>query len=61
MYFQVMTFAEAESLPYNPFDLTKVPIAPSQPLTFTASHLLLQTAAILSEPLVTFRPKNTPL
>jgi hypothetical protein len=61
MYFQVMTYAEAESLPYNPFDLTKVPIAPSQPLTFTASHLLLQTATILSQPLVPFRPKNTPL
>ena len=24
MYFQVMTFAEAEALPFNPFDLTKV-------------------------------------
>lgn len=29
MYFQVMTYAEAESLHYNPFDLTKVPISPS--------------------------------
>ena len=29
MLFRSMTYAEAESLPYNPFDLTKVPISPS--------------------------------
>jgi hypothetical protein len=47
MYFQVMTYAEAESLPYNPFDLTKVlqpPYLPPQ-LTVTAAHLSLQAVA----------------
>jgi hypothetical protein len=46
MYFQVMTFAEAESLPYNPFDLTKVATSPSHPFTLTAAHLPFQAAVI---------------